>query len=169
MNDGAVVRYVTENPGTHFNTLVDQLDITPDRLHRVSKRLSAEGTLTVAEFYGKTHYYPPGFDEWQQQALSLVRRETSRDILFHLIEHEPSTPADVTDDVGIARSTLEWHLDRLIDADLVRKERDGWAVELRIARPEQTRQLLEAIEPTLLERWVDRTTRLFDHLIDESQ
>lgn len=164
-----VQTYVTENPGAHFNDIVESVGITPDKLQRVSEQLEIEDTLAIVDLYGKTHYYPPGYDPWEQKLIALCRRETSREILLYLLENGSSSPSEVVDDVGIARGTLEWHVERLIDADVVTKERDSWAVELAVVDPEAVTRILQEIQPTLPERWLDRTSRLLDHLLEDAE
>jgi DNA-binding transcriptional ArsR family regulator len=68
--------------------------------------------------------------------------------------------------VAIARSTLEWHLDRLVEQDLVDKERGARNhVTLVIVHPEETAQMLRLVEPSVADRLVDRFTRLVDGLL----
>lgn len=161
-----LLEYVSENPGVHFNAVVRALDITPDKLQRLTDEAAAE--LVVADLYGKSHFYTEEYDAFERRALALVRRETTRDVLFYLLDAGRSTPATVAEEIGIARSTLSWHCDRLIDAGLLEKQRDGKRVELVVRRPEEIHRLLSSVEPKLPERWLDRTTRLFDHVLGGS-
>lgn len=73
----------------------------------------------------------------------------------------------MADDIGVARSTLEWHLDHLVERDVVRKERDLHnRVTLVLTHPERTTRLLDDVSPSLPERFVDRFDRLLDHLVE---
>ena len=75
-------------------------------------------------------------------------------------------PGAVADRVGIARSTLEHHLDHLTEADLVEKRYDDRGrVTLHLARPAATARLLDSVSPSLPERFVDRFVRLVDDLL----
>jgi predicted transcriptional regulator len=162
-----VANHVAAYPGVHFNELVRSLDLAPGQVQHHIRRLVDVGVVEREEIYGQTHYYPPEFDEWERGALALFRRETTRDVLGYLLEHGDSKPADVADAVGIARSTLEWHLDHLTERDVVRKERDIHnRVTLTLARPEATATLLDTVSPSLPERFVDRFTRLVDSLLE---
>lgn len=157
---------VAETPGIHFNELVRRLEVTPDKLHRIATALEERGEIAISRQYGKTHFYPTSFDTWEQRAIALLRRETSREILVVLLERGECKPSAVADSVGIARSTLEWHCDRLVDAGLVTKEVDGGSVQLGASDPDRIARLLDEIEPSFPDRWVDRTTRLVDSLLD---
>lgn len=159
---------IRDSPGVHFNRLVRTLDLAPGQVQHHVRRLGDDGEIVDETWYGRRHYYPPTYDASERQALAVLRRETARDVFLELVEGGPARPDAVADAVGIARSTLEWHLDRLCAADLVRKDRDERNhVTLAASRPEAGLQLLAAIEPSLSDRLVDRFTRLVDSLLEE--
>ena len=163
-----IERRIDADPGVHFNELVRALDLAPGQVQYHVARLLDDDRLDREELYGRTHYFPPDTDEWERGALSLCRRETARDVLAALIVAGPQRPAAVAEDLGVARSTLEWHLDHLVEQGVVRKERDERGrVTLVLARPTETARLLDAVSPSLPERMIDRFTRLVDDLLAE--
>ncbi|SEW21504.1 winged helix-turn-helix transcriptional regulator [Natrinema salifodinae] len=158
--------HVGANAGVHFNELVRESDFAPGQVQYHVRRLLDDERLVREEFYGRTHYYPPKYDAWERAALALFRRETAREIVVYLIEHEPAAPGDVADALGIARSTLEYHLDRLVEHGIVEKRYDDRnRVQLELAAPEATGELLTTVTPTVPDRFVDRFTRLVDELL----
>ncbi|WP_435181413.1 winged helix-turn-helix transcriptional regulator [Halorussus sp. AFM4] len=160
--------HIETHPGQHFNALVRDLDLAPGQVQYHIQRLCTEDAVVQAEYYGKTHYYPPEIGEWERGVLALARRETARDVMFDLLEHSPCSPSEVAERVGIARSTLEWHLDHLVEQNIVHKQRDHRnRVTLELTEPEQTVELLNTIEPSLPARLVDRFERLVDQLLGE--
>lgn len=158
---------VATNPGIHFNELVRSLDLAPGQVQYHLRRLAEDDRLVDESTYGRTHYYPPDFDEWERSALALTRRETSRDVMLYLLGNGWARPTDVADEVGIARSTLEYHLNRLVEADLVEKRRqNNHKVILVATRPETTAKLLQEVHPSLPATMTDRFERLVDNLLD---
>ncbi|WP_101297813.1 winged helix-turn-helix transcriptional regulator [Halegenticoccus soli] len=161
-----IASHVEDNPGVHFNELTRALDLAPGQVQYHLRQLLGDDTVIVEELYGRTHYFPPTFDEWERGALALVHRETARDIIARLLERETAAPADVAEEIGVARSTLEWHLDHLVEQSIVEKHYDERnRVTLTLTRPEETARLLRAASPTLPERFSDRFTRLVDRLL----
>lgn len=156
--------HVHADPGVYFNELVRELDLAAGQAQYHLRRLAAAGDVDAAALFGRTHYYPPGYDDWERRALALLRRETSAEIVATLLDEGPSRPVDVADHVGIARSTLAWHADRLETAGLVEKRFDGR--QLVVADERRTATLLETADPTLPDRLVDRYTRLVDALLE---
>ncbi|QCJ48108.1 MULTISPECIES: winged helix-turn-helix transcriptional regulator [Haloprofundus] len=162
-----IAAHVHHNPGVHFNELVRALDLAPGQVQYHLRRLGRDERVAETHLYGKTHYYPSTFDEWERGVLALVRRETARDVLGVLLERDEATPAEVADEVGIARSTLAWHTKRLEEQSVVEKRYDSRGrVTLALARPEATARLLASVSPSLPERFVDRFTRLVDGLLE---
>lgn len=158
-----IAAHVEANPGVHFSELVRDLDLAPGQVQYHLRQLD----LTAADLFGRTHYFPPNYDAFDRRVVAAARRETARDVLVTLLERGPTAPATVADDLDIARSTLEWHLDRLVEVGLVHKSRDERGrVTLALARPDETLELLETVDPGLAERLVDRFGRLLDELLD---
>ncbi|ELZ18502.1 ArsR family transcriptional regulator [Haloterrigena salina JCM 13891] len=161
--------HVRANAGIHFNELVRESTYAPGQIQYHVRRLIDADELVREELYGQTHYYPPQYDEWERAALALFRRETTREIVLFLIEHGSCRPAAVADELDIARSTLEYHLDNLVECDIVEKEYgERNRVTLSLSRPDRTAPLLSEISPTVPDRLVDRFTRLVDGLLENS-
>lgn len=161
--------HVYGNAGIHFNELVRESAFAPGQIQYHVRRLIDDDELVRGEFYGRTHYYPPEYDERERATLALFRRETAREIVVHLIEHEPTGPGEIADALDIARSTLEYHLDRLVERDVVEKGYDERnRVTLRLANREQTGELLSTVEPSVPDRLLDRFTRLVDGLLEDA-
>lgn len=161
--------HVQANAGIHFNELVRESEFAPGQIQYHIRRLIDAGDLVREEVYGQTHYYPPQYDEWERAALALFRRETTREIVVYLIANDSSRPAAVADDLDIARSTLEYHLDHLVERDIVAKEYDERnRVTLSLVDPDRTAPLLSEVTPTVPDRLLDRFTRLVDGLLETS-
>lgn len=159
--------HVAANPGVHFNAVVRDLDLAPGQVQHHVRRLRDENELAASALYGRTHYFPPETSDWERGALALAHRETARDVLFCLLDDGSESPGDVADRVGVARSTLEHHVSHLVERGVVEKHRDERnRVTLALTRPEATVRVLDAVEPSVPGRFVDRFERLVDGLLD---
>ncbi|WP_135829316.1 winged helix-turn-helix transcriptional regulator [Halorussus halobius] len=163
----AIADHVRDHPGVHFSAVVRALDLAPGQVQYHLRRLRRDDRVVAEEVRGRTHLYPPGYDDWERAALAMFRRETARDLLAHLLDRGSATPGDLADDLGVARSTVEWHLDELVARDLVAKRRSGNRVWLELVRPEATADLLGTVTPSLPERMVDRFAKLVDGLVED--
>jgi predicted transcriptional regulator len=165
-----IATHVSATPGIHFNALVRELNLAPGQAQYHLRDLRREEELVRERLYGKTQYYPPGYDDRERRVLALLRRETARDILCYLIEYGPARPAVVSDDLDIARSTLEWQLDRLLKQDLVEKQYGAEKrVRLVLVAPSEAARLLQEVTPSVSERLADRFVRLTDRLLSDAE
>lgn len=162
---------ISQNPGIHFNKITRKLDIATGQTQYHLRRLSSDQKIQKELICGRTHYYPPTFTEWERNAIALLRRETTREIVFLLLKHDSVPPAQIADQLDLARSTVEWHLSRLIDYDIAlknrRKNKDQDLLVVSLTNRSDTYRLVREIEPRLLDRLVDRFTRLTDDLLEE--
>jgi DNA-binding transcriptional ArsR family regulator len=101
--------------------------------------------------------------------IALLRRETTREIVLYLLRHDEAAPAELADRLDLARSTVEWHLSRLVENEVATKEpaEDGPGLVVSLRRESEVYRLLREIEPRLLDRVVDRFSRLADELLDD--
>ncbi|TQQ79623.1 winged helix-turn-helix transcriptional regulator [Halonotius roseus] len=154
--------HVTEHPGVHFNEIGRALDIATGQTQYHLRRLIHDDVIDSRSLVGRTHYYPAGFEPWEQRALALLRRETAREILLTLLETGTQSAPALTDEIGIARSTLSWHLSNLADADLINTETVDGEVRVTPRRPERLADLARTVSPSLPNRFVDRFERFVD-------
>jgi len=161
---------VSREPGIHFNDIKRELDIATGQAQYHLRKLVRADKLDREALAGRTHYYPPTFSPWERQTIALLRRETTREIVLFLLRNDPAAPAEIADQLELARSTVEWHLSRLIDHAVAEKramDADSSRVVVALPERESVYRLLREIEPRLLDRVVDRFSRLTDDLLEE--
>ncbi len=158
---------IEADPGIHFNALVRGLSLAPGQVQYHVRRLLTDDSIVRHERYGRTHYFPPSYELWERDALALLRRETTGAVVAALYARGEARPADLAADLELARSTLEHHLDHLLECEIVtRRYEPGNRVLLRLARPSETATLLETVTPDPETRLVDRFERLVDSLLE---
>ena len=157
---------IYENPGIHFNAVSRQLDIATGQTQYHLRKLARAEKVKKEGVYGRTHYYPPTFSEWERGAIALLRRETSREIVLLLLRAEPLPPAEIADRLDLARSTVEWHLSRLVEYGIAEKRTQDPQIIIKLTETDEIYRLLREIEPRLVDRLVDRFSRLADELLD---
>lgn len=163
-----ILDLLDRQPGLHFAALARELDLATGQAQYHLKRLRRAGRVVSHDHDGRTHFFPPEVDAADRRVIATLRRETARDIVADLIEHGASPPNDVAARLDIARSTLEWHCERLLAADLLRKDRDeSGRVTLVVPDERAAVRWLLTVDPSTTDRLVDRFTRLVDGLLRE--
>ena len=165
-----IQRCVHREPGINFNEISRRLEIATGQTQHHLARLQRSGRLTREEICGRTHFYPPTYSLWERETIALLRRETTREIVAYLLRNDEVYPAVLAEQLGIARSTAEWHLSNLIEHDIVTKQTvaDGPTARtvVRLTKPDAVYRLLREVEPGFADKLVDRFTRLADDLLE---
>lgn len=164
-----ILATVAETPGVHFNELVRRANLATGQVQYHVYDLLDEGELSDENLYGRTHYFGggEGFTEEDRRRIAVLRRDTSRAVVVHLLEEGECRPGDVADELDIARSTLEWHLARLEEQGLVEKSYEGSnRVEVSVADEEEVIDCLASVSPSVAERLADGLMLLVDDLFE---
>lgn len=163
-----IAETVQAKPGIHFNGIVRTCNLATGQVQYHLDRLLSDDDLVKADLYGRSHYFPPEYDEWERSALSLIRREPTREVAAAILESGPIQPTELVDELDLARSTLEWHVNHLVEQDIVEKRyTTADPVVLEVSRPEDLIVLVREADPTLLGQMVGRFTRLVDRMLAE--
>lgn len=116
-----VYRTIIDRPGITAQGLADTLEVDYSTArHHVS-------VLTDFDFVHSrrdgrtTHYFENHgtYGAFEKRAIPLLRGGTSSEVARVVREHPGIRPAAVARRLGVDRSTVKWHVDRLRDADLV--------------------------------------------------
>lgn len=163
-----IAETVEAKPGIHFNALVRTCDLATGQVQYHLDRLLSEDAVVKADLYGRSHFFTTEYDEWERSALSLMRRETTRDVTAVILETGPVRPTKLVDELDLARSTLEWQVDHLVEQHIVEKRyTTSDPVVLVATRPEDLIELVREADPTLLGKMVGRFTGLVDRMLAE--
>jgi predicted transcriptional regulator len=148
-----VREHVRDNPGVHFNALTRNLDVATGQAQYHLHRLDRQDAVVAERIRGRTHYFTPGYDAWERRTLALYRRDTDRDLIALLLDDGRLPAATLAERLGLARSTISWHLDSLSDAGVVETSRGARGrVEVSLARPAETDRLRREVAPPFAER-----------------
>lgn len=161
-----IERHVDANPGVHFSAIERNLGLATGQTQYHLHKLLAENRVVSECVSGRTHYYAGEYDPWERTAIAFLRRETAREIITFLLYDGPCHPETIAIEFGIARSTVEWHVSKLTEHDIVRKDRRNQRIQLVLREPERTAALIRQISPTLPNQFVDRFMRTIDQLFE---
>jgi DNA-binding transcriptional ArsR family regulator len=127
----ALYESVREAPGSYLSELAAELDLSVSTVRYHARILENNRIVTVAETSGKHRLYPVGGSD--PTLLAALDEEATARVLHGLHELGPVTVADLASELGLADSTVSYHLSRLDDDGLVTRERRGRTVltELR--------------------------------------
>lgn len=119
------------DPGIHLSAVAETADAPLGTVRYHLKRLEAEGLIESETSDGRRRYVPAGAD---LDALeTALRDDAPRAVLEALFEGGPASTTELADRIDRDPSTATHHVERLAEAGLVERERDGRAVESRLS------------------------------------
>ncbi len=129
--------YVEEHPGSHMREIGRETDIPMGTLEYNLRTLVDEDLLTVREDGRYSRYFVTEQTSRQEKdVLSTLRQETSRRIVTKLLLEPGLSHGEIHEAFDVSASTLSFHLKRLVDADVLEKEKDGRRNLYSVADPD---------------------------------
>jgi DNA-binding transcriptional ArsR family regulator len=133
---------VSEQPGIHFRGLARAATLPAGQLRHHLDRLVRRGILVELEDGGYKRFFLAGkHDPRLRPALALFARRVPRRI-GSLLLLRPMTRTELRRHLGCGDSTLGFHLARMVQAQVVTKQRDRSGCRYALAEPELARQAL---------------------------
>lgn len=152
-----VLRY----PGIHVRGLERNLGVSAPLAQYHLRKLVEEGWVEVHEQGGYSRHYPTRkgrtahVSDEDMPLVGLLREELPLHVALLLLDHGPQTHAELVERLGVAKSTLSYHLAKMAAAGLV--DREPGTTRLRLADRDRVYRLLLAYRPTpdLLDAFAD--------------
>ncbi|MFB6072849.1 MAG: winged helix-turn-helix transcriptional regulator [Halobacterium sp.] len=131
---------IADDPGVHLSALGDAADASLSTVRYHLRVLEHERLVATRKLDGKRRYFPVGTDD---EALRAALQDSTRAaLLYALADDGPAPNGALADELDRDPSTVTHHLQRLADAGLVERERDGRRVVNSL-----TSSAADALEP----------------------
>ena len=138
-------------PGIHLRGLERELRMSSALVHYHVKQLEKAGKVVSAAVGGYTRYYATDLDDMpaaDRELLAVLREEVPLHVVLLLLERGETTQGDLTDALGLAKSTVSYHVDKMVARGVLERLGSGPGVRLRARDAPRLRRLLLAYEPT---------------------
>jgi predicted transcriptional regulator len=108
-------------------------------------------------------YYPFGiFQENEKKILQILSQETSREILMFIFERRNPTQTDIAYNIKISPASVNWHIGRLIDFNIIDEVREGKYKRYHLrSDPKYTAALLMNYYPSIWDNSSNRLVEIF--------
>jgi len=148
---GEIVEYVRANPGEHMSKIKRKLKIsTSSAVHHL--RILEKTGLILAHKDGKykryfvnENGYRSSINGEYKSIFSVLKNQNSREIASFLISKPYSTLSEVSKMINLNPSSTHWHVERLEDAKIISKVKDGKFVRYFIADTELVEKALTCL------------------------
>jgi predicted transcriptional regulator len=129
--------HIRENPGIHLHGLSCETGIAMGTLRYHLNILRLTHKITMAEDAATVRFYENSgtYNETEQQLLKHLRNQTTRKILYALMERPEITRQELAFEVGITGPSITWHMKRLENDRIVTTKKTGRSVIYEIPQP----------------------------------
>ena len=150
-----VAACIRRYPGIHLRGIERELGLSSGLVHYHVKALEAAGEALGASVGGCRRLFPKDAGGGRVLApedldlLAALREEVAFHLVLLLLDGGPTPQADLVEETGLAKSTVSYHLERLVARGLLeRVERPSGERVVRVRESARVRRLLLAYEPT---------------------
>ena len=157
--------YLLANPGVHLRRIGKVLGMSTGMLSYHLTYLEREGMLkSETDGHRKRYFIARAFMEAQRRILGVLRQGVPRKIVVEILLHGERTFAQLREATGVSKSTLSYHLQHMMERDLlIRYRRDRESV-FAIKDMEEVTHLLVANRQSFQDDAVDRFADLWTKL-----
>lgn len=146
-------QHLRRNPGQFLRELQRELGMGMGVLEHHLDLLVRQGLVTV-EVDGQKRFYPVEVAAPDRTLLGFLRQAIPRQVLMALASG-PLPRGEVVARLGLAPSTVQYHLQRLADSGLVSVQKGGRDAVYQLERTDDVVRLLVWYRSSFLDRLVD--------------
>jgi predicted transcriptional regulator len=117
-----LINIIEKNPGIRYRELLRLTNLSNGVLTYHLTELAGSNIINVERRRGVTRYYSVQISSEETKVISHIRNVISRKILLLLIERGSCTLSEIARVTNKAPSTISWYLQRLLDANIIKKK-----------------------------------------------
>jgi len=121
----------------------------------------------------KLHFQSGVFQDHEMKIFQVLNQETPREILLFIIEQKNPTQTDIVNRLEISAPSINWHVRRLIDLDIIYEVKEGkykrYTLRDTFIDSKYIAELLKAHHPNPWNKWSNRLVEMFLSLSDEDK
>ena len=152
----AVYDCITRFPGVHLREVQRKLDMPMGLLEFHLLFLEKNRLVSIQHEGHYKRYYPAKSGIKNKALLSMLRQEIPRQIMVRLLESEVASHSDILQNFQISPSTLSFHLNKLVKARILNREKQGRIRYYSLLDRDQVVETLITYRESFLDEVVDR-------------
>jgi len=157
--------FISRRPGSYLREMERELEMKPGLLSYHLDYMEKKGLIRSEDDGYRRRYFPTeDFRLRDRRIISLLRQDSPRRILMHLLLNGESSFSEILEEMDVAKSTLSYHLKKLTKAGVVLSERREKEKFYRVEDPGEVADLLvllrESFEGDAVDRFADIWNKL---------
>ncbi|MFW6038525.1 MAG: winged helix-turn-helix transcriptional regulator [Candidatus Saliniplasma sp.] len=148
---------ISKYPGTYLREIQSDLDLPMGQVEYHLNYLEEEGILSSKMADNKKRYFvDEEVDYPDRRIISVLRQRIPRLVLLKLLNEEQAGFSDILEDVDISKSTLSFHLKKLVETGLIDFKKEGRRKIFYCTDEKKIAQVLITYRSSFIDKAVDR-------------
>ncbi len=164
-NRRKIYRYVSKHPGAYLREMERELGLHTGVLSYHLDYMERRQILRAEDDGYRKRYFPADrFHLRDRRTISVLMAPAPRKILIHILVNGPSSFNQLLKEMSCAKSTLSYHLGRMVRRDILaveKRDKESWYM---IKDPDATADLLIALRESLECDSVERFVQIWEEL-----
>ncbi len=123
-----IINTIRDNPGIRYRELLRAIGVMNGVLSYHINLLERENLIVSQRYKGMVRYYPKGIDNDEARILGMLRIPMVKVIVEFMLDNGPCSLATLSQYLDRSKSTISWHLKRLIDEGIVIKHNNVYYI-----------------------------------------
>ncbi len=158
---------VKQNPGWSARDIQRLLDLGwGETAHHLNRMVQA-GALRRERAPKRDFYFPMDVTWDERRCFVFLRGENTRRILLTLLGNPGLRSVEIAERLGLGKSTVSFHLTRLVQGGLVLSSREDVNTRYQVAHPERVTGILANYRGSFREELASRFAEVWDALLPE--
>ena len=157
----AVYDCIHQFPGIHLREIQRKLDMPMGLLEYHLIYLEKNRFVGIQKEGHYKRYYPARSGVKDKVLLALLRQDIPRKILVRLLERDVACHSDILEYFHISPSTLSFHLNKLVKARVLNREKKGRIRYYSIREKEKVIETLITYRESFIDEVVDRFAEMW--------
>ena len=156
-NKSRILQAASTSPGIHLRELARLLNVSLHSVRYHVDSLSSTGQI-ICDRTGKySRIFPPGTQESDITAYSLLRNNSARKVLSALCSLNNLNNKEISEITGLAKSTVSEITQKLVEIHLVGMELSDSGIRIGLRDPARARKLLQEVgsKPNVVDSFID--------------
>jgi predicted transcriptional regulator len=107
-----------------------------------------------------------GQNEFGQKTMAFLRHASTRKIILFLLTQKRANNEAIAEEIKLSPSTTSWHLDKLVEAGILVRQREGRKTFFTLTNPESAKKILVDFKQSFFDQAVDNFVELTQQLAE---
>jgi predicted transcriptional regulator len=159
-----IYEVIRDSPGVHLRELKRRLNIVIGSLQYNLHYMEKKNLIYSIKDEDYVRYFVKDrkLEANERNILSFLRRKACRHILINLLQHTSLNNKELSTAIKLSPSTVSWNLNKLVKADIIKKEKAGRISNFTIENPDNVAEILIFYREGFLDNLLDNFIEMWE-------